>query len=332
MAGDAAVSGLRRLIVDTDTGADDVWAIVEALRAEAVARVEAITVVCGNLPLDLCVKNAMLAEDAAATRYPPVYRGMERPILRDRAFYARNVHGRDGLGEMDLPWPDRPAEKKHAVQAIIDTVMANPRKIEIATCGPLTNLAMALLLEPRLAENVKRVWILGGSAGGRGNMTPVAEYNVYTDPEAASIVLNAGMDTVWIPWDTAQGETEITPDELRRMERRGVLRPVRPDHAGVPEGAAGPGLPERDRQYADDSRAVPGGDGGPLPGRLRHRDGAGGAPGPLPRRPRRGRAQLHRVPQDQRQMLQGAVVRAAGCPLRRGGLRREWGRDERTVV
>lgn len=219
MTGDA--DGLRRLIVDTDTGADDVWAIVEALRAEEVARVEAITVVCGNLPLDLCVKNAMLAEDAAAAQYPPVYRGMERPILRRTAFYAENVHGRDGLGEMNLPWPDRPVEKKHAVQAIIDTVMASPGEIEIATCGPLTNLAMALLLEPHLAENVKRVWILGGSAGGRGNMTPLAEYNVYTDPEAASIVLNAGMDTVWIPWDTSQGETEITPDELSWMERCG---------------------------------------------------------------------------------------------------------------
>ncbi len=215
------MSGLRRLIVDTDTGADDVWAIVEALRAKAVARVEAITVVCGNLPLDLCVKNAMLAEDAADTYFPPVYRGMERPILRKTAFYAKHVHGEDGLGEMNLPRPARPAETEHAVQAIIDIVMANPREIEIVTCGPLTNLAMALLLEPRLAENVKKVWILGGTAGSFGNMTLMAEFNVYADPEAASVVLNAGMDTVWVTWDTSRGETEITPAELERMQTCG---------------------------------------------------------------------------------------------------------------
>lgn len=215
------MSDLRRFIVDTDTGADDVWAIVEALRARDVARVEAITVVCGNLPLDLCVKNAMLAEDAAGTYFPPVYRGMERPILRKTAFYASHVHGEDGLGEMNLPRPDRPVETKHAARAIIDLVMGNPHEIEIVTCGPLTNLAMALLLEPRLAENVKKAWILGGTAGSFGNMTLMAEFNVYADPEAASVVLGAGMDTTWVTWDTSRGETEITPGELERMQTCG---------------------------------------------------------------------------------------------------------------
>lgn len=215
------MSALRRLIIDTDTGADDVWALVEALRAKDVAKVEAITVVCGNLPLDLCVKNAMLAEDAAGTYFPPIYQGMDRPIMRKAAFYAKHVHGEDGLGEMNLPRPDRPVETKHAVQAIIDRVMGSPHEIEIVTCGPLTNLAMALLLEPRLAENVKKVWILGGSSTGLGNMTPAAEFNVYVDPEAASIVLNAGMDTAWVTWDTSRGETEITPAELERMRTCG---------------------------------------------------------------------------------------------------------------
>lgn len=212
---------LRRFIVDTDTGSDDVWAIMEALRATDIVRVEAITVVCGNLPLDLCVKNAMLAAEAADTYLPPVYRGMERPILNPEAFYAPEVHGEDGLGGMNLPAPQRPAETKHAMDAIIDLVMANPGEMEIVTCGPLTNLAMALLKEPRLAENIKKVWILGGSAGGTGNMTDVAEYNIYADPEAASIVLNAKLDTVWVTWDNAVGETEITPAEVERLRACG---------------------------------------------------------------------------------------------------------------
>lgn len=212
---------LRRFLIDTDTGSDDVWAIIEALRATDIVRVEAITVVCGNLPLDLCVKNAMLAVDAAETYTPPVYRGMEFPLFNPEAFYAPDVHGADGLGGMELPPSARPIETKHAVDAILDLVMANPGQIEIVTCGPLTNLAAALQKEPRLAENVKKVWILGGSAGGTGNMTPNAEFNIYADPEAADIVLKAGMDTVWVTWDSAVGETEITPGEVTRLLNSG---------------------------------------------------------------------------------------------------------------
>lgn len=208
---------LRRFIVDTDTGSDDVWAIIEALRATEVVRVEAVTVVCGNLPLDLCVKNARLAVEAAGTYRPPVYRGMERPLLRRQSYRAENVHGRDGLGEMNLPDPPGAAETKHAVDAIVELVMANPGELEIVACGPLTNLAMALLKEPRLAENIRRAWILGGAAGASGNMTPAAEYNVYSDPEAASIVLDSGLDTVWVTWDCARGDTEITSAEVDRL-------------------------------------------------------------------------------------------------------------------
>lgn len=212
---------LRRFLIDTDTGSDDVWAVIEALRATDVVRVEAITVVCGNLPLDLCVKNAMLAVDAAGTYTPPVYRGMEFPLCNPEAFYAPEVHGEDGLGGMDLPPSPRPVESKHAVDAIIDLVMANPGQIEIVTCGPLTNLAVALQKEGKLAEHIKKVWILGGSASGTGNMTPYAEYNVYADPEAADIVLRAGMDTVWVTWDSAVGETEFTPEEVTRLLNSG---------------------------------------------------------------------------------------------------------------
>jgi len=94
---------LRRIIVDTDTGSDDVWAIVHSLRATDRVRAVVITVVCGNLPLDLCVKNAMLAVDAAGTYVPPVYRGMERPLLNPEAFYAPEVHGRMALGVWTCP-------------------------------------------------------------------------------------------------------------------------------------------------------------------------------------------------------------------------------------
>ena len=215
------MSSERRIIIDTDTGSDDAWAIVLGLCAKDLVRVEAITVVCGNFPLDLCVKNALLAAEAAGTYMPPVYRGMERPLLTRKIFSAEAVHGEDGLGGMHLPDPDGKAEKKHAVTAMIDLVMDHPGEVEIVTMGPLTNLAMASLLEPRFAAKVKRAWILGGTAGAEGNLTPAAEYNVGTDPEAAQIVLTSGMNMTWITWDTARGETEITEEEVQGLLRGG---------------------------------------------------------------------------------------------------------------
>lgn len=183
----------RRFIIDTDTGSDDAWAIVEALCAEDIARVEAITTVCGNFPLDLCTKNALLAEDAAGGYLPPVYRGVEHPLLSQKSFAAYHVHGEDGLGGLNLPAPAREAEKKHAVPAIIDLVRENPGEIEIITIGPLTNIAVALTLAPDLVRKIKKLWILGGSAGIRGNLTECAEYNVGSDPEAAEIVLQSAL-------------------------------------------------------------------------------------------------------------------------------------------
>ena len=215
--GGEAVSALRRFLIDTDTGSDDAWAIVEALCAVDVARVEAITTVCGNFPLDLCTKNALLAEDAAGGNRPPVYRGMEHPLLSKKSFAAYHVHGEDGLGGLHLPPPRRTAEETHAVPAIIDLVRKHPGEIEIITIGPLTNIAMALSLAPDLAQKMRKLWILGGSAGVRGNLTDWAEYNVGSDPEAAEIVLQSGAPAVWVTLDTTRGSTEITPDEVERL-------------------------------------------------------------------------------------------------------------------
>lgn len=215
------MSKLRHFIVDTDTGADDVWAIVESLRATNITKVEAITVLCGNLPLDLCVKNAMIAAEKAGTYIPPIYRGMGRPLMKEMNIFAANVHGEDGLGNMNLPMPTYPIQEKHAIDAIIDLAEEFAGELEIVTCGPLTNLAMAYLKESRLAQWVKKVWILGGSANGKGNMTEFAEYNVYVDPEAASIVLGSGMNMTWVPWDAFQAGGEITPEEAVMMEQSG---------------------------------------------------------------------------------------------------------------
>jgi len=207
---------VRRLIIDTDTGSDDVWAIVEALRCPEV-RVEAITTVCGNLPLELCLVNALHAEEAAGTQYPPVYRGSDQPLCNPREFYADFVHGSDGLSDMHLPAPFRSAEKENAVDALLRLTREAPGELELVTCGPLTNLAKALRRDPSFARRAKKAWILGGSGGDSGNMTKAAEYNVYVDPEAADIVLRSGMDCTWVTWDAFMDGGEVTFEEAERL-------------------------------------------------------------------------------------------------------------------
>lgn len=212
------MSELRRVIIDTDTGSDDVWAIIEALRAESLVRVEAITTVCGNLPLSMCTVNAMHAEDAAGTYFPPVYKGAETPLQNAGAsFYADYVHGSDGLSDMCLPLPERSVGAGSAADAIVDLVMGSPEEIEIITLGPLTNLALAIRKEPKVAENIKMAWILGGAGGDTGNMTKAAEYNIYVDPEAAETVLHSGIRSVWVTWDAFRNGGEITFAEADRM-------------------------------------------------------------------------------------------------------------------
>ena len=207
---------IRRFIIDTDTGSDDAWAIVEALCAEDIARVEAITTVCGNFPLDLAPRTRFwrrTRREAISRRSTAAWSTRCSP---KESFAAYHVHGEDGLGGLNLPAPARKAEKKHAVPAIIDLVRENPGEIEIITIGPLTNIAVALTLAPDLVRKIKKLWILGGSAGSAA-ITECAEYNVGSDPEAAEIVLQSGAPAVWITLDTTRGSTEITPDEVERL-------------------------------------------------------------------------------------------------------------------
>lgn len=208
----------RRFVIDTDTGSDDVWAIIAALRAPEI-RVEAITTVCGNLPLPLCVKNAKLAVRAAGTYDPPVFEGSEKPLKNERPFYAWDCHGPDGLSGMELPEPAYPREEKPAVAALTELARRYAGELEIATCGPLTNIARACRADESFARNVKRIYILGGAAGGRGNMTERAEYNVYVDPDAAQIVLDSALDAVWVSWDCAGGAAAFSDKDLARLAR-----------------------------------------------------------------------------------------------------------------
>src|SRR5262249_28046792 len=157
------------------------------LRAPDV-RVAAITVVAGNVPVEQATRNALYTAELCGANVP-VFMGAAHPLLRSHQ-NATWFHGRDGLGDHNYPAPARSAEKKHAVDAIIETVEANPGLVMV-TLGPLTNVALALAKRPEIIGNIHSCFIMGGNPCCEGNVTPAAEYNIWVDPEAASMVFRS---------------------------------------------------------------------------------------------------------------------------------------------
>jgi len=145
----------------------------------------------------------------------PVYSGAQRPLLR-KLVTADWFHGVDGLGDHGYKPAKRRAEPGHAVDALIETVRKNPG-IEIVTLGPLTNLAMALLQEPKLAASVRRCVVMGGAPCCVGNVTPAAEFNIWVDPEAARIVFHSGLPIEMVGWQLCRGDAVLHPQEIERV-------------------------------------------------------------------------------------------------------------------
>lgn len=206
---------MRHFLIDTDTASDDAVALIMALRDDSI-KVEAITVVAGNVPLELAVRNALISVEVADTYAPPVYRGMGKPLMRD-LFTAENVHGQDGLGDVGWPDPKLAAADEHAVDKIIETVQQYPNELEIITLGPLTNLAMACLKAADVMQLVKNITIMGGAGFGPGNITPVAEFNIFVDAEAAHIVATSGLPITFVGWDVSTDATFVTEAELEQL-------------------------------------------------------------------------------------------------------------------
>lgn len=202
----------RTLLIDTDTASDDAVALIMALRSASV-RVAAITVVAGNVPVAQATSNAVFTVELCGADVP-VYSGAEAPLLR-KLVIADWFHGADGLGDHGYKPAKRRAEPGHAVDALIQAVRENPG-IEIVTLGPLTNLAMALLREPKLAAYVKRCVVMGGAPCCVGNVTPAAEFNIWVDPEAARIVFRSGLPIEMAGWQLSCGEAALDEKDVAR--------------------------------------------------------------------------------------------------------------------
>lgn len=204
----------RRFIIDTDTASDDAVAILMALQWPEV-RVEAITIVSGNVPVEQGSLNARYTVELCGTD-TLVYEGARRPLVREPS-YAYFFHGSDGMGGMNYPVPQRPATEEDAITELIRRFAESPGEIILVTLGPLTNIALALNLEPRLAEWVKECYVMGGAACTVGNITPAAEYNIWCDPEAARIVFHSGMKILMAGWELCRGEANLNDDEMEMV-------------------------------------------------------------------------------------------------------------------
>lgn len=190
----------KKIIIDTDPGQDDAVAILLAL-ASPELEVLGLTTVAGNVPLALTSRNARVVCELAGRRDIPVYAGADRPLLK-ALVTAEFVHGKTGLDGPTLPEPTMALAEGHAVDFLIDTLMREDSgSVTLCPLGPLTNIALALAREPRIAARIARIVLMGGGGFEGGNITPAAEFNIYVDPQAADLVFRSGVAITMAPLD-----------------------------------------------------------------------------------------------------------------------------------
>lgn len=206
---------VKDIILDCDPGHDDAMALLLAVGNPAINLI-GVTTVGGNQSLEKVTYNARSVLEMAHATDIPVHAGCDRPILRPQEV-AASIHGETGLDGVELPEPSRPLEQGHAVNWIIDTIMSHePGTITLVPTGPLTNIAMAVRLEPRIVERVKEIVLMGGGVHV-GNWSAVAEFNIKVDPEAAHIVFNEAWPITMVGLDLTH-QALCTPEVQQRID------------------------------------------------------------------------------------------------------------------
>jgi len=189
----------ERIIIDTDPGVDDAFTFLLALASPEI-QLEALTTTQGNVTVEKATRNALSILELGHAGHVPVAQGSLLPLIQPLRASAA-VHGESGIGNSRLPEPQAKPLQEHAVDYLIERVLAEPGEISIFPIGPLTNIAMAIRKEPGFAKAVKQLVIMGGAIREGGNMTPLAEFNIYVDPHAAHIVFHSGIPITLIPLD-----------------------------------------------------------------------------------------------------------------------------------
>ena len=210
----------RKIIIDTDPGHDDAFAILFALGSPEELEVLGITAVGGNAPLSRTSVNALKVVELAGRPDVPVYAGCAAPMVR-KLKTAEHIHGQTGLDGPDLPEPTTPLQDEHAVNFIVRTLMDAPEgEVTVCTLGPMTNLAVAMTMEPRIVPRIREVVLMGGGFFEGGNTTPAAEFNIYVDPHAAHRVFHSGAPVTMAGIDCTY-TAMMTPQWLEALRTSG---------------------------------------------------------------------------------------------------------------
>jgi purine nucleosidase len=258
----------RKVLLDCDPGIDDALAIAFACGHPGLD-LRAVTTVGGNVPLAQTTVNALSVLELSGRPDVPVAAGSPGPLLQPLAD-ARLVHGETGLGDARLPAPGQQPVAAHAIDVIYQTVSAAPGEITLIATGPLTNVALALRRYPVLAGQVADFVIMGGSAG-RGNVTPAAEFNIATDPEAAAIVFAAGWRVTMTGLDvTLQTRTDSAVWERMRGLGRLGRDLLLPALGGYRAAETAPGHDGSAGDTGEPGHGDPAGSGGPPRGPAVH--------------------------------------------------------------
>lgn len=223
----------RPFFIDTDTASDDAVALVMALRNPAID-VVAIGVVAGNVPMELGLQNALYVAELCGVDVP-IHAGADRPLMLPLET-GQFVHGNDGMGDIGLPLTGRTATPGHAVDALIDASHRYAGELELVTLGPLTNIALAVRRDPTLASRIKRCVVMGAVADHIGNVTPVAEFNIWVDPHAFDIVLGSALPLELVGWDVSRVDAVF--DIAAAAELRAIGTPFAEMCVDVQRGVA----------------------------------------------------------------------------------------------
>lgn len=206
-----------RIIIDTDPGVDDALTFLLALASPEI-QLEALTTVQGNVNIEKATRNALSVLELAQASHIPVAQGCSHPMLKSPHNAGEDVHGFSGMGNAELPEPACKPVETHAIDFLIEKFLAEPNEISLFAIGPLTNIALAIRKEPRITKAIKELVIMGGAIRQGGNITPLAEFNIYEDPHAAHVVFHSGIPITLIPLD-ATFKCLLTVDDIERLNR-----------------------------------------------------------------------------------------------------------------
>ena len=216
----ASAEGKRKVIIDTDTGADDASALILAAKSPEID-ILGVTVMKGNVELEQATRNALAALESANSD-APVYMGAKERYGGD-PIRASSVFGLDGMGEQDLVHPRGQAQEEDAIDFMLNAIRQNPGEVEIIALGPATNLAIALDRDPETMRQVRRIWSMGTTGLGTGNASPVAEFNIYADAPAYRRLLGSGLPITVVGLDMCGKEAKWVDAQFDKLRAHGGI-------------------------------------------------------------------------------------------------------------